>query len=82
MQTTIRNTLIVGATALFAVFGAAQAADTYSGGFKSFRTYLNGNVNDFTKNEGNTEFRDEITSVRRLMKGLIKDIAKTPGMNN
>jgi hypothetical protein len=79
MQTTIRSTLIVGATALFAVFGAAQAAEPYSGGFQTLGTFLNGNLNDFTKNEGNTQFRDEITSVRRLMKGLIKGVAKTPG---
>jgi len=82
MQPTFRSALIVGATALFAVFSAAQAAEPYSGGVNSLRSYLNGNLNDFTKDEGNTEFRDEITSVRRLVKGLIKDVAKTPGKEN
>ena len=82
MQPTFRSALIVGATALFAVFSAAQAAEPYSGGVNSLRSYLNGNLNDFTKDEGNTEFRDEITSVRRLVKGLIKDVAKTPGTGN
>ncbi len=82
MQPTFRSALIVGATALFAVFSAAQAAEPYSGGVNSLRSYLNGNLNNFTKDEGNTEFRDEITSVRRLVKGLIKDVAKTPGTGN
>jgi hypothetical protein len=74
MQTTIRSTLIVGATALFAVFGAAQAAEPYSGGINSLRSYLNENVKDFSLANGSGQYGDDVTSIRRLMKGLIKDV--------
>jgi len=82
MQPTFRSALIVGATALFAVFSATQAAEPYSGGVNSLRSYLNENIKDFSRADGSGEYGDEITSIRRLVKGLIKDVAKTPGKEN
>ena len=78
MQTTLRSTLIVGATALFAVFAAAQAAEPYTGGVKSFRSFLNENATGFSPAEGKGEFRDEITSLRNLARGFMKDFGARP----
>ncbi len=78
MQTTLRSTLIVGATALFAVFATAQAAEPYDGGFNSLRSFLNENLNDVSRAESNGEFRDDVTSVRSLVRGFIKDVGAKP----
>jgi hypothetical protein len=74
MQPTFRSALIVGATALFAVFSATQAAEPYSGGVNSLRSYLNENVNDFSRADGSRKYGDEVTSVRSLVRGIIKDV--------
>lgn len=72
MQMTFRNTLIAGATALFAVFGAAQAAEPF-GGVKSLRSYLNENLNDFRSN-GNGQYGGKTTSVRSVVQDILKDV--------
>ena len=74
MQTTFRGTLIVGATALFAVFAAAQAAEPYGGGAKTLRSFLNESVNEFSRARRNGEFRGETISVRSLVRGVLKEV--------
>ena len=74
MQTTIKSALIVGATALFAVLSAAQAAEPYYGGLKSLRSYLNGNLSDYYRTNGNTAYGGETTSVRSLVQDVLKDV--------
>ncbi len=82
MQTTLRSTLILGATALFAVIGTAQAADSYSGGLPSLRGFLADNYNGYANGGGRNEYRDNFTSVRRMVKGIIKDVPKSPWRKN
>ncbi len=72
MQMTFRNTLIAGATALFAAFGAAQAAEPF-GGVKSLRSYLN----DFRSNDTG-QYSGETTSVRSMVQGILKDVGVRP----
>lgn len=74
MQTTFRGTLIVGATALFAFFAAAQAAEPYGGGVKTLRSFLNESFNEFSRAQRNGEFRGETVSVRSLVRGILKDV--------
>lgn len=73
MQPTFRSALIVGATALFAVFSAAQAAEPYSGGINSLRSYLNENVKNFRSN-GSDQYGGETTSVRNMVQSFLKDV--------
>ena len=73
MQPTFRSALIVGATALFAVFSAAQAAEPYSGGVNSLRSYLNENVKNFRGNVGG-QYGGETTSVRNMVQSFLKDV--------
>jgi hypothetical protein len=73
MQTTTKSTLIVGATALFAMFSAAHAAEPFGGGVKSLRSYLNENLNDFRSN-GTGQYGGETTSVRSMVQGILKDV--------
>lgn len=72
MQPTFRSALIVGATALFAVFSAAQAAEPYSGGVNSLRSYLNENVKNFRGN-GSGQYGGETASVRNMVQSFLKD---------
>lgn len=73
MQPTFRSALIVGATALFAVFSAAQAAEPYSGGVNSLRSYLNENVKNF-RSKGSGQYGGETTSVRNMVQSFLKDV--------
>lgn len=73
MQPTFRSALIVGATALFAVFSAAQAAEPYSGGVNSLRSYLNENVKNFRGN-GSGQYDGETASVRNMVQSFLKDV--------
>ena len=74
MQPTFRSALIVGATALFAVFSAAQAAEPYSGGVNSLRSYLNENVKNFRGN-GSGQYDGETASVRNMVQSFLKDVS-------
>jgi len=74
MHTTLRSALIVGATTLFAVIGTAQAADFNNGGYASARSYLNQNINSTSRAKSLRGYRNERTSVRRLVKGILNDV--------
>ena len=73
MQPTFRSALIVGATALFAVFSAAQAAEPYSGGVNSLRSYLNENVTNL-RSTSSGQYGGETTSVRNMVQSFLKDV--------
>lgn len=73
METTFRNTLILGATAFFAVFSVAQSAEPFSGGVKSLRSFLNENLNDFRSNDTG-QYGGETNSVRSTVQGILKDV--------
>ena len=74
MHTALRNTLIVGTTTLCAVIGTAQAADFTNGSYASARSYLNENVNSTSRAKNLRRYRNERTSVRRLVKGILNDV--------